>query len=193
MFLDLSVKSLSAILLHNGNKIGSIFVGHSVKLTEYEDMKFLMESLQYSQNNWKICGDLKMISVVLGLQVGYTKHPCFLCLWDLRANSRHYTQITWPSRTSFTPGLENVKSAYLVYPQNILLPPAHIELNLMKNYIKALDKDGPTFQFFKFSCISEAKLRAGIFDGPQIRELTKDKDFTASINAVKKDHGQLFG
>ena len=102
---------------------------------------------------------------------------------DSRADNRHYTQISWPSRISFTPGLENVKSAYLVDPQNILLPPLYIKLGLMKNYIKALDKDGPTFNFLpmKFPPISKAKLRAGVFDGPQIRELTKDEGFTALV------------
>ncbi|XP_076804583.1 uncharacterized protein LOC143448650 [Clavelina lepadiformis] len=189
LFLDSSVKSLKVVLLHNGNKIGSVPVGHSVKLTEcYEDMKFLLKSLQYSQHKWKICGDLKMISILLGLQAGYTKHPCFLCLWDSRADDRHYTQISWPPRTSFTPGFKNVKFAYLVDPQNILLPPLHIKLGLMKNYTKALDKDGPTFKFLqmKFPRISEAKLRAGVFDGPQIRELMKDEGFTAHMSAVEK-------
>ena len=57
-FLDSSVKSLKTILLHNGNKIGSVPVGHSMKLTEcYEDMKFLLESLLYSHINWKIRDD----------------------------------------------------------------------------------------------------------------------------------------
>ena len=40
LFLDSSTKSLKAVLLHNGNKLGSVPVGHSVKLTEtYENMK----------------------------------------------------------------------------------------------------------------------------------------------------------
>ena len=94
MILDLFVKSLLGILLHNGNKIGSVPVGHLVKLSEcYKDMNLLLESVQYSQHNWKICSDLKMISVVLRLQVGYTKHPSFLCLRDSRAEDRFYTQI----------------------------------------------------------------------------------------------------
>ena len=189
LVLDSSVKSLKVVLLHNGNKVGSVPVEHSVKLIEcYEDIKFVLKSLQYSQHNWKISGDLKMISVILALQAGYTKHPCFLCLWDTRADNLHYTQISWPSRTSFTPGLQNLKSACLVDPQNILLPPLHIKLGLMKNYIKALDKDGRTFRFLrkKFFRISEAKLQAGVFDGPQIRELTKDEGFTERMSAVEK-------
>ena len=58
----------------------------------------------------------------------------------------------------------------------------------MKNYIKALDKDGPTFRFLrrKFPRISEAKLRAGVFDGPQICELTKDEGFTGHMSAIEK-------
>ena len=174
---------------YNGNKVGSVPVGHSVKLTEsYEDIKYVLNSLQYGQHNWKICGDLKIVSVILGLQAGYTKYPCFLCLWDPRADDRHYVQINWPPRTTFSHGRENVKSAYLVDLQNILLPPLHIKLGLMKNYTKALDKDGPVFGFLrmKFPCISEAKLRAGVFDGPQIRELIKDDGFVQEMNALEK-------
>ena len=97
LFLDSSVKSLKAVLLHNGYKVGSAPVGHSVKLTEsYEDIKYVLNSLQYGQHNWKICGDLKIVSVILGLQAGYTKYPCFPCLWDSRTDDRHYVQITWP-------------------------------------------------------------------------------------------------
>ena len=89
---------------------------------------------------------------------------------------------------SFTPGLENVKSASLVDPQNIILLFLHIKLVFMKNYIKALDKDGSIFKFLqiKFSRVSEAKLQARVFDGPQIRELAKDDGFTASISVVEK-------
>ena len=53
-------------LLHNGSKVGSITVGHSMKLIEYfKERKFVKETLQYSEHNWKACGDL------------YTKHSCF--------------------------------------------------------------------------------------------------------------------
>jgi hypothetical protein len=34
----------------------------------------------------------------------------------------------------------------------------------------------------KFPCLSEAKIREGIFVGPQIRELTKDKTFDSILN-----------
>ena len=160
-----------------------------MKLTKcYKDRRFLLESLQYSQRNWKMYGELKMISVVLELQPGCTKHPCFLCLWDSRTDDCHNTQISWPPTTSFTPGLKNVKSAYSVDSQNILLPPLYIKLSLMKNYTKTLDTNGPIFKFIpiKFSHIFEAKLRTGVFNWPQVRKLTRDESFTASISAVEK-------
>ena len=38
----------------------------------------------------------------------------------------------------------------------------------------------------KFLRTFETELRAGIFDGPQIRELTKEEGFTASMSAKEK-------
>ena len=115
-------------------------------------------------------------------------------LWDSRADDCHYTQISWQSRTSFTPGLENVKSAYLVDPQNILSPSLHIKLGFMKNHIKALNKNSPNFKFLqiKFSRTSEAKLRTRVFDGLQVRELTKGEGSTASRSVVEKKSRKAF-
>ena len=79
--------------------------------------------------------------MVLGLQGGYTKHPCFLCLWDSRAEKQHYVQRNWPARSGLEPGSHNVVSHALVNLQKILLPPLHIKLRLMKNFVKALDKE----------------------------------------------------
>ena len=87
---------------------------------------------------------------------------------------------------SFTPGLENVKSAFSGGPQNILLPPLQIKLGLVKNCAKAIDKDGTILKFLqmKFFRISEATLQAGIFDGPQIREFPKTR--VCCLSAVEK-------
>ena len=72
---------MKAVLLHIGNKVALIPIAHLVVLTEpYFDMKYLLDALYYNLHQWKICGDLKMISILFGLQGGYTKYPCFLCL-----------------------------------------------------------------------------------------------------------------
>ena len=63
----------------------------------------------------------------------------------------------------------------LVKPNKILLPSLHIKLGVMKNFVKAMDREGSGFSFLqeKFSQISMEKLKVSIFDSPQIRELKK--------------------
>jgi hypothetical protein len=55
--------------------------------------------------------------------------------------------------------------ASLVDPQKVLLPPLHIKLSIMKQFVKALDKSGSCFQCLgrKFAALSEAKVKEGIF------------------------------
>jgi len=55
-------------------------------------MKLLLEKIQYRKHNWNICGYLKVIAVLLGLQLGYTKFCYFLCEWDSRARKHNYIQ-----------------------------------------------------------------------------------------------------
>ena len=40
-------------------------------------MNILMEAINYDKFNWKICGDLKVIALLLGLQQVFTKYCCF--------------------------------------------------------------------------------------------------------------------
>ena len=126
----------------------------------------------------------KKISILLGQHGGYTKYPCFLCLWDSRADPVHYQQTEWPKRTEFVPGQRNVKAIPLVPAEKVLLPPLHIKLGLMKNFVKALPKVGAGFKYLahKFPAVSEAKLKAGVFFGPQICELLKDTSFIEALN-----------
>ena len=124
LFIDSSTRSLKAVLLHNGNKYSSIPIGHSVQMKETHDkMDQLLSALNYHDHGWLICGDLKVVGLVLGLQGGYTKYPCFLCLWDSRADDQHYIRQEWPPRQGLEPGLHNVQSRPLVEPNKILLPP----------------------------------------------------------------------
>ena len=82
MFIDNSKRSLKCILLHNGNLFGRVLIGHSACLhEEHGDVKRVIELLQYDKHNWIIFVDLKMVCSLLGQQCGYTKYPCFLCMW----------------------------------------------------------------------------------------------------------------
>ena len=62
------------MLLHNGNQHPSIPVRHAVRMTEtYENLKQLLYKLEYSKYGWHICGDLNVVSLLMGLQLGYKK------------------------------------------------------------------------------------------------------------------------
>ena len=76
-------------------------------------------------------------------------------------------------------GCRNVINDPLVEPSKVLLPPLYIKLGLMKQFVKALNKEGQYFQCImsQFPELSDAKLKEGIFDGPQIRKLLKDDVF----------------
>ena len=54
----------------------------------------------------------------------------------------------------------------------------------MKNFVKALHKNGAAFQHLStvFPGLSATKLKEGIFVGPQIREVLKDTDFEKLLN-----------
>ncbi|GFT31367.1 uncharacterized protein TNCV_608091 [Trichonephila clavipes] len=75
-------------------------------------------------------------------QSGYTKFPCFLCEWDSRDMKQHYAKQTWPIRKALIPRVQNVERQSLVDPKKILFPPLHIKLGLMKQFVKALHKEG---------------------------------------------------
>ena len=174
--IDSSKRSLKAVLLHNGNIYASVPVGRSVQLKEtYENMAMLLKNIKYNEHKWLVCGDLKVIGILVDQQRGYTKLPCFLCEWDSRADKDHWKIKHWPTRTEFAPGAKNIKYEKLLEPDKILLPPLHIKLGLMKQFVKALDKQGRCFEYIcsKFPNISSEKLKAGIFDGPNTRALCK--------------------
>ena len=115
----------------------------------------------------------------MGMQAGFSKYFCFLCLWDSRAVSQHYKQKDWGSGSTFVPGEHSLKENPPVDMNKVLFPSLHIKLGLMKNLVKALHKNGAAFQHLStvFPGLSAAMLKEGIFVGPQILEVLKDTDF----------------
>ena len=68
LFINSSKLSLKAVFLHNGNTLPSVPVGHSVHNKEsYENVKFLMEAINYDKFKLQISGDLKVIAILLRL------------------------------------------------------------------------------------------------------------------------------
>ena len=149
-FIYSSKASLKAVLLHNCNEKPSIPVAHATGLNEtYESMDLLLRLTKYKDHTWNICGDVKVVSLLLGLQLGYAKHMRFLCLWNSRDEENHYKRVDWPSRTEHVVGKYNVKHPVLIDPQKVFLPPLHIKLSLMRNFVKGMDDQGSGFQYLK--------------------------------------------
>jgi len=98
-------------------------------------MKLLLEKIKYDEFNWKLCGDLKAVALLLGMQLGYIKYRCFLCEWDCRDKKNHCVYKLWPKRTSLTPEKKNVVNPPLVLPVKIYLPPLYINRSLMKTFV----------------------------------------------------------
>ena len=66
----------------------SVPISYAVHMTEmYENMKKLLCKVNYNKFKLQISDDLKVVAILLGLQQGYTKFCCFLCLWDSRARA----------------------------------------------------------------------------------------------------------
>jgi len=67
--IDSSKWSLKCVLLHNGNKFACVPIGYSVIVNEhYLNVKMVLQKLRYSEHNWAICVDFKMINFLLGRQ-----------------------------------------------------------------------------------------------------------------------------
>ena len=71
------------------------------------------------------CVDLKMVGFLLGLQGGYTKFPCFLCLRDSRARTEHWIKKDWPVRSELIPGFLNVLVPPLVERSKTISSSSH--------------------------------------------------------------------
>jgi hypothetical protein len=101
----LSKVRLKLVLLHNNNRFPSVPFAHAANMKESnESMKLLLGVINYDEFKWKVCGDLKVVALLLGRKLGYTKYSCFLCEWDSRDKKNRYVIKLWPKRTSLTPG-----------------------------------------------------------------------------------------
>jgi len=162
LFIDSSKVSLKVVLHRNGNKFPSVLLAQAVNMKEsYESMKLLLGKIKYDEFKWKLCGDLKVVALLLGMQLRYTKYCCFLCEWDNRNKKNHYVNKLLPKRTSLMPGEKHLVNPPLVLPEKIFLPRLHIKMGLMKNFMKGMDKTGRGFEYLrnKFPNVSDAKIK----------------------------------
>lgn len=67
-FFDSDTRCQKEVLLHNTNKLVAIPIAHSKNMPEnYDSLKLVLKKIKYSEHNCRICGDLKIISYVVGI------------------------------------------------------------------------------------------------------------------------------
>lgn len=123
--------------------------GYSRSMKEdYESMKTLLEHVKYREHNWLICVDFKVINIIMRLSSGNIKHPHFLCTFDSRADrSIKFDRNVWAPRNQAIIGEYNVQHPPLIEDKTrILLPPLHIKLELVTQFLKQIDEDSRSFQ-----------------------------------------------
>ncbi|GBN94133.1 hypothetical protein AVEN_56084-1 [Araneus ventricosus] len=137
------------------------------------------------------CNDVDSLFKALELQHNPQEYRLFIdsSKWDSRDRKKHYIKKVWHKRQFLIPGVKKEENEPLVAAEKILLPPLHIELGLMKNFVEAMDCGGSGLQYLRLKLpkVSEAKIKEGIFVGPQIRQLMKDPVFDPSRR--KPQHG----
>ncbi|MFP3032956.1 MAG: hypothetical protein ACEY3M_18210 [Wolbachia sp.] len=88
------------------------------------------------------------------------------------------------------PGSKNILRVALVEPDKVIMPPFHIKLGLMNNFVKALNKDSVAFRYLcnKFPVLSYTKVKEGVFIGPRIKKIIAGSHFQDLLGG-KEMHG----
>ncbi|GBN75468.1 hypothetical protein AVEN_127567-1 [Araneus ventricosus] len=160
----------------------------------YETLKHMLSSIEYSKHSWHIRADLKVIAVLVGSQADYTKNFFFaFCASEtVRTEKKHYIKKVWPKRQFLMPGVKNEKNEPLSASEKILLPPLHIKLGLMKNFVKAMDCGGSGFQYLRLKFPKVYKTM-GCNMSLKIHFLRSHLEFyLENRGSVSDEHGEQF-
>ena len=110
--------------------------------------------------------------------------------------SLHCKVKNWPLtalRSSYDVGIHNVKLAPLVAAK-VLFPPLYIKLGLIKQFVKKMNPEGEAFNHIQelLPKLSEAKVKGGIFVGPQVKRLMQSDSFLEKLSVVERRTWESF-
>jgi hypothetical protein len=84
---------------------------YAVQVKElYEKMKLLLNCIQYNIHLWNTCGDLKVVVLLVGMQLDFTRFCCFFCEWDFGTKDCHCCVKEWYRCESFQPGQKDFRN-----------------------------------------------------------------------------------
>ena len=83
-------------------------------------------------------------------------------------------------KNNFSVGKSNIKWDRLIELIKILMPPLHIKLGLIKQFVEALDKNSDAFKYLQnsFPKISKERIKASVSVGPEIRKILAYNEFS---------------
>ena len=89
-------------------------------------------------------------------------------------------------------GMPNIVNDLIISGEEIVFPPLHIKLGIIKQFVRALNTVGLCFQHIDsvFPALSFEKIKVGVFDGPQIRVHVCDQNFVRKMK--DKERGAWF-
>lgn len=176
---------------------------YSTSMTErYSDISKVLKLIKYSEFNWKIVCDFKLVQVIMGLKQGYCSFPCIFCFWNSRTNSIDESlRFDWISRESFLVNPSNSQIAKPLVPvDRIVMPSLHVKLGVFQHFVKFLSqRRGSSGQVVSgnpaaISYLSKlfphktlAKIRDGCFNGSEIDKIVRrESEFATHLNKRKK-------
>ena len=148
----------------------------------------MLEKIRYSERKWLIRADLKVIAILTELQLGYTKYCCFFTY------GTREQEVNIMSENSGLPDwyrspVSTTLQTWHWFHKKIIHPPLHIKLGLFKQFVKAFNKKSLMFQFLQKNSPnwSEAKIKEGVFVGPQIQKLILNTKFDEILHGNNLD------
>jgi hypothetical protein len=92
------------------------------------------------------------------------------------------------------PGQKYVTSQPLVNSEKVFQPTLYIKLELMRNFVNAMDLNESEFLYLEYNNSEDqwTKVKEGIFNGPQIIEVTIDSEFDGIVSEVESAVWKVF-
>jgi len=189
LFIDGSVAGIKAALIKKDGAHFPVLILQWNKAKEnYSTLKEILTRLNYVEGNWEICGDFKILQILMGLKNGGNiRHPCFFCLYHAQHTEKE-TKVDWEERTSFIEGQYSVERVPLINTEKIVLPSLHLKLGLFKQYLKYIPNEKARDAVKQLlPNLSSAKITGGILTGPQIDKIINSETFTQTLTTSEND------
>lgn len=187
LFIDSSNSSLKAALICEKHELPTIPIAYARIKESKESVHALLSHIKYENFCFPIVADLKVINFLLGFKSGFSKFPCYYCMFDSRNSSKDFqSDFYWPERPE-------TECHSVVNKENIIFPFLHIKLGLFQKFVKSMDPEGSPIQYLiNKSMKSSAKILNGVFTGPEIRRLLTDSVFISKLNSNEKQTFDAF-